>query len=99
VDYAAAKAAVDTLTIGLAKEQRPQGIRVNGPRPGIISTEMAAEKAAKNPAWLERAIAEPPLGRIEELRDVSTAVLWLLSNEAQHTTGTIMEISGGRWTQ
>ena len=99
VDYAAAKAAVDTLTIGLAKEQGPQGIRVNGVRPGIINTKMAAEQAAKNPAWLERAIVDTPLGRIGELRDVSTAVLWLLSNEAQHTTGTIMDISGGRWTQ
>ena len=99
VDYAAAKAAVDTLTIGLAKEQGPEGIRVNAVRPGIINTEMAAEQAAKNPTWLERAIADTPLGRIGELRDVSTAVLWLLSSEAQHTTGTIMDISGGRWTQ
>lgn len=99
VDYAAAKAAVDTLTIGLAKEQGQEGIRVNAVRPGIINTEMAVELAAKSPAWLERTIAGTPLGRIGEMRDVSTAVLWLLSGEARHTTGTIMDISGGRHTQ
>ena len=99
VDYAAAKAAVDMLTIGLAKEQGPEGIRVNAVRPGIINTEMTAEQAAKDSTWLGRAIADTPLGRIGEMRDVSTAVLWLLSDEARHTTGTIMDISGGRWTQ
>jgi len=98
-DYAATKAAVDMLTIGLAKEQGPQGIRVNAVRPGIINTDMTAEVAAKDPTWLGRAIADTPLGRIGEMRDVSTAVLWLLSDEARHTTGTIMDISGGRWTQ
>ena len=98
-DYAATKAAVDMLTISLAKEQGPQGIRVNAVRPGIINTDMTAEVAAKDPTWLGRAIADTPLGRIGEMRDVSTAVLWLLSDEARHTTGTIMDISGGRWTQ
>jgi NAD(P)-dependent dehydrogenase (short-subunit alcohol dehydrogenase family) len=99
VDYAAAKAAVDTLTIGLAKEQGPEGIRVNGLRPGVINTDMVAEVAAKDPTWLGRILANTPLGRIGEMRDVSTAVLWLLSDEARHTTGTIMDISGGLCTQ
>lgn len=99
LDYAAAKAAVDRLTTSLAVEQGPEGIRVNGVRPGIINTDMVVEQAAKDPTWLPRTIAGTPLGRIGEMRDVSTAVLWLLSDEARHTTGTIMDISGGRSTQ
>lgn len=99
LDYAAAKAAVDRLTTSLAKEQGSEGIRVNGVRPGVINTEMTAEVAAKDPKWLARAVADTPLGRIGDMRDVSGAVLWLLSDEARHTTGTIMDISGGRWTQ
>ena len=97
VDYAAGKAAVDTLTIGLAKEPGPHGIRVFGVRPGFIKTDMAATGA--NPSLLERAIAGTPLGRIGEVDDVSNAVIWMLSEEARHSTGTIIDVSGGRWTQ
>ena len=99
VDYAASKAAVDTLTIGLAKEQGPQGIRVYGVRPGVINTDMVEAAAARSPAWLEGIIASTPIGQIGEVRDVSSAVLWLLSEEARHSTGTIIDISGGRGTQ
>jgi NAD(P)-dependent dehydrogenase (short-subunit alcohol dehydrogenase family) len=99
VDYAASKAAVDTLTLGLAKEQGAQGIHVYGVRPGVINTDMVAAAAEINPAWLENVVATTPLGRIGEVRDVSSAVLWLLSDEAHHSTGTILDISGGRITQ
>lgn len=99
IDYAAGKAAVDTITTGLAKEQGPQGIRVYGVRPGLINTDLVSAKAATNPSWLEGHIASTPLGRIGEVRDVSNAVLWLLSDEAKHATGTIIDISGGRITQ
>lgn len=99
VDYGAGKAAVDTLTMGLAKEQGAEGIRVNAVRPGFVKTEMMAELVARKPAMLQIAIANTPLGRVAEMRDVSHAVLWLLSEEARHITGAIIDISGGRQTQ
>ncbi len=99
VDYAAGKAAVDCLTIGLAKEQAPEGISVFGVRPGIINTDMVKEAAKINPAWLEGVLAGTPNGRVGEVEDVSSAVLWLLSADAQHSTGSIIDISGGRCTQ
>ncbi len=99
VDYAAGKGAIDTLTIGLAKEQGPEGIRVNAVRPGVTNTEMGAELAAKDPDWLERLMRSTPLGRMAEMRDVSAAVLWLLSDEARHVTGAIIDVSGGSATQ
>lgn len=99
VDYGAGKGAVDTLTMGLAKEQGSEGIRVNAVRPGFVKTEMMAELVAKKPAMLETAIANTPLGRVAEMRDVSHAVLWLMSEEARHITGAIIDISGGRSTQ
>ncbi len=99
VDYAAGKSAVDTLTIGLAKEQGPQGIRVYGVRPGVINTDMVAVAAKQSPAWLEAVVAGTPNGLIGEVCDVSGAVLWLLSQEARHSSGTIIDISGGRATQ
>ncbi|MBT4487660.1 MAG: SDR family oxidoreductase [Rhodospirillaceae bacterium] len=99
VDYAAGKAAVDTLTIGLAKEQAPQGICVFGVRPGVINTDMVKAGAELSPEWLKTVVASTPNGRIGEVRDVSGAVLWLLSEEARHSTGSIIDISGGRATQ
>ena len=86
VDYAAGKAAVDTLTIGLAKEQAPQGICVFGVRPGVINTDMVKAGAELSPEWLKTVVASTPNGRIGEGRDVSGAVLWLLSEEARHST-------------
>ena len=99
VDYAAGKAAVDSLTIGLAQEQAPQGIFVYGVRPGVINTDMVKEAAKISPAWLEGILAGTPNGRIGEVEDVSSAVLWLLSEDAHHSTGSIIDISGGRATQ
>lgn len=99
VDYAGAKGAVDTMTVGLAKEQADQGIHVYAVRPGLINTELVRAAAEKNPAWVDGIIAAVPMGRIGEIREVSNAVLWLLSQEAHYATGTIIDISGGRVTQ
>ncbi len=95
VDFAASKAAIDTLTTGLAKEQAAEGIRVNCVRPGLIMTEGNRRWMQDHPDWLESVLARTPLGRAGELRDVATATLWLLSDEAQFVTGTIIDVSGG----
>jgi NAD(P)-dependent dehydrogenase (short-subunit alcohol dehydrogenase family) len=93
--YAASKAAVDVLTTGLAKEQAAAGIRVNAVRPGITRTDMADELERLDPGWYERVAGKVPLGCVAEVRDISTAVLWLLSDEARYTTGAILDVSGG----
>ena len=98
VAYAAGKGAVDTLTIGLAKEQGAAGIRVNAVRPGVINTDMIAAGVEMNPDWLKGVTAATPLGRIGKVRDVSAAVVWLLSEEASFTSGAIIDVSGGRVT-
>ncbi len=95
VDYAASKAAVDTLTNGLAREQAAEGIRVNCVRPGAIMTEMNERWMTDHPDWLVSVIARTPLGRAGEVRDIATAALWLLSDEAKYVTGAILDVSGG----
>ena len=95
VDYAASKAAVDTLTNGLAREQAAQGIRVNCIRPGAILTEISERWMVDHPDWLDSVIARTPLGRAGEVRDIATAALWLLSDEANYVTGAILDVSGG----
>ena len=94
VDYAAAKGAIDTFTIGLAKEVGPEGIRVNAVRPGIIRTEI--HMASGDPARVERIGATAPLQRPGEAIEVARAILWLLSEEASYTTGAIVDVTGGR---
>jgi NAD(P)-dependent dehydrogenase (short-subunit alcohol dehydrogenase family) len=94
VDYAASKAALDVLTIGLAKEVAQEGIRVNGVRPGLIATEMHA--SGGEPGRVERLKASVPMGRGGEADEVARAVLWLLSDEASYTTGSFIDVSGGR---
>lgn len=94
VDYAASKAAVDALTIGLAKEVAAEGIRVNGVRPGLIYTEMHA--SGGEPARVERLKSAVPMGRGGEPAEVASAVLWLLSDQAAYTTGSFIDVSGGR---
>jgi NAD(P)-dependent dehydrogenase (short-subunit alcohol dehydrogenase family) len=94
VDYAASKAALDVLTIGLAKETADEGIRVNGVRPGLIDTEMHA--SGGEPGRIERLKASVPMGRGGEADEVARAVLWLLSDEASYTTGSFIDVSGGR---
>jgi NAD(P)-dependent dehydrogenase (short-subunit alcohol dehydrogenase family) len=94
VDYASAKAAVDTFTVGLAKEVGGEGIRVNGVRPGVIRTEIHASSG--DPGRLERIGATAPLGRPGEPEEIARAVLWLLSDEASYVTGSLMDVTGGR---
>lgn len=94
IDYAAAKAAVDTMTVGLAKEVGPEGIRVNAVRPGVIRTEIHA--SGGDPGRAERIGATAPLGRAGEPGEIAHAILWLASNEASYTTGAIVDVTGGR---
>ncbi len=94
VDYAASKAAVDTLTIGLSKEVAAEGIRVNAVLPGLIDTDIHA--SGGEPGRVERLKASVPMGRGGTPEEVAQAVLWLLSDAASYTTGTCLDVSGGR---
>jgi len=99
VHYAATKGGLDVFTTGLAKEVAKEGIRVAGVRPGYVRTEMYEDDLKQSPDWVRATVASIPVGRIAEVRDVSTVVLWLLSDEAAYATGSIIDISGGRVTQ
>lgn len=94
VDYAASKAAIDTLTLGLAREVAGEGIRVNAVAPGIIDTEIHA--SGGDPGRVERLKAGIPMQRGGTPEEVAQAILWLLSDEASYTTGTILDVAGGR---
>lgn len=91
VDYAAAKGAIDTFTIGLAREAGPDGIRVNAVRPGIIRTEIHID-----PTRVERVGPTAPLQRAGEPDEVARTVVWLLSDEASYVTGALVDVTGGR---
>jgi NAD(P)-dependent dehydrogenase (short-subunit alcohol dehydrogenase family) len=95
IDFAASKAALDAFTTAVAKEQAPEGIRVNCIRPGLIMTEGNQQWAADHPDWLPSILERTPIGRAGELRDTATATLWLLSDEATFVTGAILDVSGG----
>ena len=94
VDYAASKGAIDTMTIGLAKELAADGIRVNCVRPGFVNTGIHA--AAGEPGRIERLRETIPMKRGGEPEEVARAVLWLLSDEASYSTGAILDVTGGR---
>lgn len=94
VDYAAAKGAIDTLTVGLAKEVANAGIRVNAVRPGIIQTDIHA--SGGEPDRVERVRHSVPMQRGGTPEEVAQAILWLLSEEASYVTGTLLDVSGGR---
>lgn len=94
VDYAAAKGAVDTLTVGLAKELGAEGIRVNAVRPGVIATEIHARNGT--PGRAERIGAGVPLGRAGTAEEVAEAILWLASDAAAYVSGAILDVAGGR---
>jgi NAD(P)-dependent dehydrogenase (short-subunit alcohol dehydrogenase family) len=94
VDYAGSKGAVDTLTLGLAKELGPRGVRVNAVRPGLIDTEIHA--SGGQPGRAERLGAQTPLGRAGTAREVAEAIVWLLDDAASYVTGTLVDVGGGR---
>lgn len=94
VDYAASKGAIETFTVGLAREVAEEGIRVNAVRPGFIYTELHAKGG--EPERVERVKTLVPLQRGGQPEEVASAILWLLSQEASYVTGTILDVSGGR---
>jgi NAD(P)-dependent dehydrogenase (short-subunit alcohol dehydrogenase family) len=94
VHYAASKGAIDSFTIGLAREVATEGIRVNAVAPGLVDTELHA--ANGEPGRLQRLMGTIPMGRAGVPHEVAEGVLWLLSSAASYTTGAILEIGGGR---
>lgn len=94
VDYAASKGALDTLTVGLAHEVAQEGIRVNAVRPGVILTDIHA--SGGEPDRVARVAAGVPMRRGGNPEEVAAAVMWLVSDEASYTTGSFVEVSGGR---
>jgi NAD(P)-dependent dehydrogenase (short-subunit alcohol dehydrogenase family) len=94
VDYAAAKAAIDTFTLGVAREVAAEGVRVNAVRPGIIDTEIHA--SGGQPDRAQRLAPQVPMQRAGTADEVAQAVVWLLSDQASYVTGSLMDVTGGR---
>lgn len=94
VDYAASKGAIDTLTIGLSREVAEEGIRVNAVRPAFIYTDMHA--SGGEPGRVDRIKDSLPMKRGGHPSEVANAILWLLSEEASYTTGTFIDLAGGK---
>lgn len=94
IDYAAAKGAVDSMTIGLAKEVATEGIRVNAVRPGLIYTDI--HTSAGEPGRVDRAKAGVPMQRGGTAEEVAETVLWLASDLSSYVTGTLLDVTGGR---
>ncbi|MGE0490122.1 MAG: SDR family oxidoreductase [Vulcanimicrobiota bacterium] len=94
VDYAASKGALDTMTRGLALEVAGQGIRVNAVRPGFIYTDIHADGG--EPGRVDRVASGLPMGRGGQPEEVAEAILWLLSDKSSYTTGSFLELGGGR---
>ncbi len=94
VDYAASKGAIDTFTLGLAREVAGEGIRVNAVRPGIIDTDIHASSGAAD--VVQRMGPGLPMGRAGRAEEVAAAVVWLLSAQSSYTTGAVLDVSGGR---
>ena len=94
VDYAAAKGAIDTFTIGLAKEAAEDGVRVNAVRPGFIYTDIHANGG--EPGRVDRVKESVPMKRGGQAEEVAQAILWLLSAEASFVTGALLDVAGGR---
>jgi NAD(P)-dependent dehydrogenase (short-subunit alcohol dehydrogenase family) len=94
VDYAASKAAIDTFTIGLAKEVAMEGIRVNAVRPGIIDTDIHASGGLPDRAAQVAPLV--PLQRPGTAHEVAEAIVWLLSDASSYSTGSFVDVTGGR---
>lgn len=94
VDYAASKGAIDTFTIGLAKEVATEGIRVNAVRPGIIETDIHA--SGGQPDRANQMAPMVPMQRAGSAMEVAQAIVWLMTDESSYCTGTVIDVSGGR---
>lgn len=94
IDYAVSKGATDTMTIGLAKELAPHGVRVNAVRPGLIETEIHASAGA--PDRVERLMSGVPMGRAGSAEEVAEAMVWLAGPASSYVTGAIIDVTGGR---
>ena len=92
IHYAASKAALDALTLGLAKEVAGEGIRVNGVRPGLINTEI---HAVRPPGQLGEIAKTVPMGRIGDPEEIARTIVWLASDEASYVTAGILDAAGG----
>jgi NAD(P)-dependent dehydrogenase (short-subunit alcohol dehydrogenase family) len=94
VDYAASKGAIDTFTLGLAREVAAEGIRVNAVRPGVIDTDIHSLSGMADLALSQASLL--PIRRLGTADEVAQAVLWLLSDEASYTNGALLDVAGGR---
>ena len=94
IDYAASKGAIDTMTLGLAKELGPEAIRVNAVRPGLIETEIHASAGA--PERLAQLAPRVPMQRVGSAEEVADTIAWLVSDAASYVTGALIDVSGGR---
>ena len=94
VDYAASKGAIDTMTVGLAKEVATEGIRVNAVRPGLILTEIHA--SGGDPGRVARLLDQVPMRRAGSADEVAHSIVWLCSPQASYVTGTVLDVGGGR---
>ena len=94
VDYAAAKGAIDTFTLGLAKEVALEGIRVNAVRPGIIDTDIHA--SGGQPDRVKQMAPLVPMQRAGSAHEVAKAILWLMTDDSSYTTGSFIDVAGGR---
>lgn len=94
VDYAASKAAIDAFTMGLAKEVAMEGIRVNAVRPGIIDTDIHA--SGGEPDRAVRMAVHVPMQRAGSAQEVAQGIMWLLSDASSYTTGSVLDVAGGR---
>lgn len=94
VDYAASKGAIDTFTVGLAREVSAEGIRVNAVRPGLIDTDIHA--SGGEPGRAQKLAHTVPMKRVGTADEIANAVIWLMSDDASYVTGTIFDVSGGR---
>lgn len=94
VNYAASKGAIDTMTLGLAREVAKEGIRVNAVRPGLVDTTIHA--SGGQPDRLERLAPSIPMGRAGRPSEIASAITWLCADEASYVTGALIDVSGGR---
>jgi len=94
VDYAASKGAIESFTVGLAREVANEGIRVNAVRAGLTYTDIHASSG--EPGRVDRLKAAVPMQRGGQPEEVARAILWLLSDDASYSTGAIVDVSGGR---